>query len=106
MEILNINTLIEAVLIVLLYLYWKFVPNNGATHLKVKHLEKVCAQLKENLEVDHAEMWDHIDATLKPLTARMLTRIRRAEQADEKDLKEQGSSKKRGGMLAYRNIKK
>jgi len=106
MEILNINTLIEAVLVVLLYLYWKFVPNNGQVYLQVKTMEKKVAILSESLEVDRTEMWEHIEGTLKPLTARLSTRIKRAEQADQKDLKQLVGSKKRGGMLAYRNLKK
>lgn len=105
MEILNFNTLIEAVLIVLLYLYYRLVPNNGEMYLKVKHLEKVCNQLSEMLEVDRAEMWEHIEGTLKPLTNRMTTRIKRAKQAEEKEekeLKAQESSEKTG--LIYPGI--
>jgi len=95
MEIFNYNTLIEAVLIVLLYLYWKFVPNNGTMYLEVQRLKKLCNQLSEMLEVDRAEMWEHIEGTLKPLTARMKTRIQRAEKEDLKT----SESNKKGGII-------
>ncbi len=101
MEIFNYNTLIEAVLIVLLYLYWKFVPNNGSMFLEVQRLKKLCAQLSEIIEVDRAEMWEHIEGTLKPLTARMKTRIQRSEQQDLKDSK----SLKKGGIIKGSRLK-
>ncbi len=102
MEILNFNTLIEAVLIVLLYLYWKLVPNNGHLFLEVQRLKKLCAQLSEIIEVDRTEMWEHIEGTLKPLTARMSTRIRRSEQQDLKDSK----SLNKGGIIRGSALKK
>lgn len=103
MEIWNYNTLIEAVLIVLLYLYWKLVPNNGQMYLKVQRLEKICSQLSTMLEVDRTEMWEHIEGTLRPLTARMKTRIRRAEQ---EDLKTEETNKKKGGIIRGSALKK
>ena len=99
MEILNINTFIEAVLILCLYLYWKFVPTNGEMYLKVKRLEKICSHLSEMLEVDRTEMWEHIEGTLKPLTSRLRTRISRAERQEEKDLKDAEPLKKKGGII-------
>jgi len=104
MEILNFNTLIELVLIVLAFLYWKFVPNNGAMFLEVQRLKKLCAKLSEIIEVDRTEMWEHIEGTLKPLTNRLKTRIKRAKQAEEKEnehLKDKETSKKTG--LIYPN---
>jgi len=88
MEILNLNNIVDAVLIVLAYLYWKFVPNNGHLFLEVQRLKKLCAQLSEIIEVDRTEMWEHIEGTLKPLTSRLRTRISRAKKAEEKDLKQ------------------
>lgn len=88
MEILTINNLVDVVLIVLAYLYFKFVPNNGAMFLEVQRLKKLCAQLSEIIEVDRTEMWEHIEGTLKPLTSRMTTRIRRSEQKENKENKE------------------
>ena len=88
MEILNINNIVDVVLIVLAYLYFKFVPNNGAMFLEVQRLKKLCAQLSEIIEVDRTEMWEHIEGTLKPLTNRMTTRIKRAKQAEDKEKKD------------------
>ena len=104
MEIWNYNTLIEAVLILLIYLYWKFIPNNGEMYLKVRKLEKICAKLSEMLEVDRMEMWEHIEGTLKPLTARMSTRIRRAEKSEAEDLNKSESLKK-GGIIKQSELK-
>lgn len=104
MEILNINNIVDAVLIVLAYLYWKFVPNNGHLFLEVQRLKKLCAQLSEIIEVDRTEMWEHIEGTLKPLTARMRTRIVRAEKAEEKDLSNK-ESKKKGGIIRESQLK-
>jgi len=106
MEIINFNTLIEAVLIVLLFLYWKFVPNNGAMFLEVQRLKKLCAQLSEIIEVDRTEMWEHIEGTLKPLTNRLRTRIVRAEKQEEKDLSNQETLKKKGGIIKPADYKK
>ena len=106
MEILNISNLIDTVLIVLIYLYWKFVPNNGHMFLEVQRLKKLCAHLSEIIEVDRTEMWEHIEGTLKPLTARMRTRISQAGKAEEKELKSQETSKKKGGILTPAEYKK
>lgn len=105
MEILNLNTLIEAVIILLLYLYWKLVPNNGDLNLKVKELKKMCYQMSESLEVDRTEMWEHIEGTLKPLTQRLRTRIARAEKQEEQDLNTQ-LPKKKGGIMSRSELKK
>lgn len=106
MEILNINNIVDAVLIVLLYLYWKFVPTNGAMFLEVQRLKKLCAQLSEIIEVDRTEMWEHIEGTLKPLTNRLTTRIKRAERAEDKDLKDVETLKKKGGIIKPADYKK
>lgn len=102
MEIYNINLIIEAVLLLLLYFLYKFSPNNAEVRLKLKALEKKCMQLSENLEVDRTEMWEHIEGTLKPLTQRLRTRIARAEKAEEKDLSKQSSFQHKGGIIGYR----
>lgn len=106
MEILNINNIVDAVLIVLVYLYWKFVPNNGHLFLEVQRLKKLCAQLSEIIEVDRTEMWEHIEGTLKPLTNRLRTRIARAKKEEEKDLSNQDSSEKKGGIIKPADYKK
>jgi len=103
MEILNLNNIVDAVLVVLAYLYFRFVPNNGAMYLEVQRLKKICYQLSESLEVDRTEMWEHIEGTLKPLTSRLRTRISRAEkQEDLKDL----NSNKIGGIITKSQLKK
>lgn len=106
MEILNINNIVDAVLIVLAYLYWKFVPNNGAMFIEVQRLKKKCMQLSEIIEVDRTEMWEHIEGTLKPLTNRLRTRIVRAEKQEEKDLNADNPSKKKGGIIKPAEYKK
>lgn len=106
MEILNYNTLIEVVLILLLYLYYKLVPTNGQMHLNVKELERQVYKLSEKLSVNEMEMWEHMEGTLKPLTAKLRTRIQRAQQAEEKDLKNQEPLKKKGGIINPADYKK
>lgn len=96
MEILNINNIVDFVLIVLAYLYWKLVPNNGKMYLEVQRLKKLCAQLSEIIEVDRTEMWEHMEQTLKPLTAKLRTQFARRQKAEEKDLKQENSSEKTG----------
>ena len=88
MEILNLNNIIDVVLILLAYLYWKFVPNNGRMQLEVQRLKKICAQLSEIIEVDRTEMWEHIEGTLKPLSMRLSTRIKRAEKKEDGEKKD------------------
>jgi len=71
-------------------------------HLKVKRLEKIVYQLSESLEVDRTEMWEHIEGTLKPLSMRMSTRIKRAEQQDLKT----SDANKKGGIIRGSSLKK
>lgn len=103
MEIINISNVVDVVLIVLVYLYWKFVPNNGNIYLEVQRLKKLCAQLSEIVEVDRTEMWEHIEGTLKPLTSRLRSRISRAEKAE--DLNNE-NPKKKGGIMSGSELKK
>lgn len=97
-----------AVLIaILFYLYWKFVPNNGAMLLKIKTLERKTAEYTAEVETGLAELWDYVEQTLAPIRNRLATRARKEKEREE-DLKgEFGSSKQgTGGILTPDKLKK
>lgn len=94
----SVQTFLDVIIIIAIYVYWKFVPNNGQMLLAVKKIERQYSEVKAEFETELTNMYDFVEATLKPMRKREQMRINRQKKEDE-HLKSQETSRKSGGIL-------
>lgn len=101
MNTMELEIIGYSVEVLLLFLYWylyrcfKKVPHNG-------NLERDQQKLRTETESAFIELWDYVEGTLAPLRKKITTRVRRiqeAEQKEQEDLSMPESKKKTGGIL-------
>lgn len=96
-----------AVEVLLLFLYWylyrtfKHIPHNG-------NLERDQQKLRTETESAFIELWDYVEGTLAPLRKKITTRVRRIQEAEEREqetLNTQETIKKKGGIITNKDLK-